>query len=605
MNIVSSSRVHTFHIPVMGTGFSVDAPLRVARYGISSVISLVDDVLIEQIRKFHCDREGEPYTAIPDNDEDCRAHRVTAYLNLVDRLVRRQFDILVQEPFEEGNEIHRYFELLPENRLKQDYRDMLTTVDEQEKIRKQNRLRKMMVPGEIDANIMTKLDRDHYRNGEKLPPEFSDAMAALRGFAKSTLRSSIILSAGFSPRLYSYAGQFDDFFPDENGVLRKKITLKVSDYRSAEVQGKYLAKRGLWVSEYRIESGLNCGGHAFATKGYLLGPILEEFKQHRDELVDMLFRMYVKALDDLGRPRIQEPYPILITVQGGIGTASENELLLRYYNVGGTGWGTPFLLVPEVINVDDTHLQKLVEASDHDVSLSNSSPMGVPFWSLRTARSEEVRCRLVDEGNPGSSCPKGFLVTDTEFTKTPVCKASRGFLKKKLKQLEQEGLPENKLTRIKEVLLSKLCLCRDLAGNATLKDGIEPDATPAICCDPNVVNFSKVSTLDEMVDHIYGRSSVLTNPDRHHMFINELMLYVDYLQQTLREVSDELVNVPQKYFSEFKSNLLSGIEYYRRFAENYIEDKKDCFLRDLKVLREQIESISFESVLEKCRAGGG
>lgn len=50
----------------------------------------------------------------------------------------------------------------------------------------------------------------------------------------------------------------------------KKVVIKVSDYRSALIQGKYLAKKGIWVSEFRIESGLNCGGHAFATDGYLL-----------------------------------------------------------------------------------------------------------------------------------------------------------------------------------------------------------------------------------------------------------------------------------------------------------------------------------------------
>ena len=55
---------HTFHIPVMGTGFMIDAPLRVAKYGISSVLSLVDDVLIEQMRKFHSEKAGEPYAVI-------------------------------------------------------------------------------------------------------------------------------------------------------------------------------------------------------------------------------------------------------------------------------------------------------------------------------------------------------------------------------------------------------------------------------------------------------------------------------------------------------------------------------------------------------------
>ena len=50
------------------------------------------------------------------------------------------------------------------------------------------------------------------------------------------------------------------------------------------IQGNFLAKKGLWVSEYRIESGLNCGGHAFATDGFLLGPILEEFHQKKEQL---------------------------------------------------------------------------------------------------------------------------------------------------------------------------------------------------------------------------------------------------------------------------------------------------------------------------------
>ena len=41
-----------------------------------------------------------------------------------------------------------------------------------------------------------------------------------------------------------------------NGKLAKTIILKVSDYRSALTQGKILAKKGVWISEFRIESGL-------------------------------------------------------------------------------------------------------------------------------------------------------------------------------------------------------------------------------------------------------------------------------------------------------------------------------------------------------------
>ena len=78
------------------------------------------------------------------------------------------------------------------------------------------------MPGSIDVNIMSKGDRDVYRHGEKLPPQFSDALAALRGYANSTLTSSIVFSAGMNPRLYAYAAEFRDFFPDKDGFCKKK-----------------------------------------------------------------------------------------------------------------------------------------------------------------------------------------------------------------------------------------------------------------------------------------------------------------------------------------------------------------------------------------------
>ncbi|MGW8223668.1 MAG: hypothetical protein ACWGP1_16090, partial [Syntrophobacteria bacterium] len=200
---------HSFHIPVMGTGFTIDTPLRVAKYGISSVIPLVDDVLVEQVRKFHCEKHGEPYEQITSSNQDARALRITAYLNLVDRLVRPQVEELQASPFEGGSEITRYFEMLPETPLKRAYDEMLATTDPEAKARMQEDLRQHAVPGSIDINIMTKLDRDIYWDGNKLPAEFADAMAALRGFANSTLNSSVIFSAGINQRLYTYAATFD------------------------------------------------------------------------------------------------------------------------------------------------------------------------------------------------------------------------------------------------------------------------------------------------------------------------------------------------------------------------------------------------------------
>ncbi len=595
MYISTGKGPHLFHIPVMGTGFSIDTPLRVAKYGISSVISLGDDVLIEQMRKYHCDRLGLQYIEIPESNEDSRTNRVTAYLNLIDELVHDQVRALKASPFEPGSEITRYYEMLPNSPLKEYYSDMLTQSDPVEKIRMEDTLRHQAVPGSIDVNIMTKLNRDVYKKGIKLPPEFCDAMASLRGYANSSLRSSIIFSAGINPRLFGYLTSFNDFFPDDTGFLKKRIVLKVSDFRSAMIQGKYLAKRGLWVSEYRVESGLNCGGHAFATEGYLMGPILEEFGQKKADLIEDLHKLYNKSLDSIDRAQIANPHEVLITVQGGIGTADENNFLLDHYGVDSTGWGTPFMLVPEVTNVDDTHLKKLSEAKDNDVFLSDRSPLGVPFWNLRNSASEETHSQRITADRPGSPCPKGFLQFNTEFTEVPICRASRNFQRRKLEQIATSDTPAKQLDLKREGVLAKSCICHDLAGGATLKLGIDKKATTAVCCGPNIVNFSKIATLEEMISHIYGRISLLTDSDRPHMFVKELSLYVDYLRRELQETSEGLINKTAKCLQDVKQNLNAGIEHYRNIAEQFGQEQKEKFLNDLEALFEEIEKILPES----------
>ena len=588
---------HTFHIPVMGTGFMIDAPLRVARYGISSVISLVDDVLIEQMRRYHCQQAGEPYAEITNADPDPRAHRITAYLNLLDRLVGRQVEALQASPFEPGSEITRYFGLLPEGPLRCAYQEMQTTADPAERLRRQNELRALATPGRIDVNIMSKGDRDAYCNGEKLPAMYSDASAALRGFAQSTVRSAIVFSAGFNPRLYGYTAEFDDFLPDDRGELKKQIVLKVSDYHSAAVQGKYLAKRGLWVSEYRIESGLNCGGHTFATQGLLMGPILAEFQEKKKDLTAELHAAYAKTLQKRGRPVPAAPLAVRITVQGGIGTADEDAMLRRQYGADGTGWATPFLLVPEVTCVDDAHLEMLCRAGDDDVYLSDSSPFGLPIWNLRKSASEEARRRRIAENRPGSACGKGYVqLFNKEFTNTPICTASRQYQRLKLDQIDGKTMTDQDRAEARERVLVKSCICHDLAGGATLKYRIDPAATPAICCGPNIVNFSRIATLEEMVGHIYGRMSLLSRPDRPHMFLRELALYIDFLRAEIEkhrrgDDSGLPASVNPKYFHEFKNNMVAGIGHYRAFARQLAENARTRFLDGLANLCAELDAV--------------
>jgi hypothetical protein len=583
---------HTFFIPVMGIGFTIDTALKVSRYGISSVASLVDDTFIEQMRRYHCEQAGEPYEEIGRQEEDARARRITAYLDLLDKLVSTQVRHLQLSPFEDGSEITRYYQLLPESPLKDQYNTMLQTSDPAERERIQGTLRSKAVPGSIDVNVMTKVDRTVYNQGMALSPEYSDAKAALRGFANSTLSSSIVFSAGLNPQLYSYAAGFQDFFPDDTGFMKKKITLKVSDYRSAEVQGKFLAKRGLWVSEYRIESGLNCGGHAFPTTGTLLGPILEEFSAKRDGLIAQTYDTYAKALVSQGFSTTATPPEVRITASGGIGTADEHEFLLKYYNLDNAGWGTPFLLVPEVTNVDDAHLKKLCEAGSENVFLSAASPLRVPFWNLRNSASEEARRDLIEEGRPGSSCPKGHAkIFDREFTDLPECISTRNYISQKLKHLEEEDLTDYQRTWFREDILAKSCICHDLSGGARIKYGIDNNAKPAVCCGPDIVNFFRIASLEEMVDHIYGRLSLLATSDRPHVFLRELSLYVDHLKGEIERFTLGLTTNGPKYYMEFKENLNNSIEYYKSLARQFVEEKRKVFLEELKAQREVLEQV--------------
>jgi hypothetical protein len=595
--VATRERPHSFHIAVMGTGYTIDTPVKVARYGITSVISLVDDALVELIRKRYCDISGETYQEIPESDDNARALRITSYLNLLNQIITKQVSELRASPFEQGSEITRYFELLPESKDKDLYRKMLSADDQAEKAAIQEKLRQAVEPGLIEANIMTKMDRDYYRGREKLPAEFADAMAALRGFGESEIDGALVFSAGINPRLYGYIAEFPDFFPDESCYIRKRVILKVSDFRSAMVQGKFLAKRGIWVSEYRVEAGLNCGGHAFPTGGRLVGMTLKDFKEKRVELAEKLHPIFRKALEKAGRVCPESPCYTRLTVQGGIGSAAENKLMLDEFGVDGTGWATPFLLVPEVTCVDDLHLKLLAEASENEVSLSECSPMGVPYWNLSSSLSEDARRERISSGRPGSPCPKRYGAINMEFTDLPVCVSARGYVQRKLKHIDaSQELTTVQKEYLKATTISKACICHDLAGGATLKYGMDSEATPAICPGPNIIWFSKIASLEEMVDHIYGRSQLPLSSERPHMFASEIEFNIKYLSGEVKKLSEDNIYYPVPDFENFRSNLRVSIDFVESLSKLLEKDAAAKLKVRLSELRESLEAIAIDPI---------
>ena len=94
-----------------------------------------------------------------------------------------------------------------------------------------------------------------------------------------------------------------------------------------------------------------------------------------------------------------------------------------------------------------------------------------------------------------------------------------------------------------------------------------------------------------MIDHIYGRTSLLDSLERPNMFVRELMLYIDYFRKEVEKSLLDQTNHTQKYLDEFKENLLDGIEYYLNLAEQFIEEQKQLIIRDLNTLKTELENI--------------
>ncbi len=583
----------------MGLAYTIDSPIKVARFGISSVMSIVEDGLIEMMRSHYYATINQEYKPITVHDEDYRAKRITDYLNLVNTIVQEQVEKLKNAAFEAGSEIVKYFEMLPEDSLlKQFYRQMLSISNAVEKEKIEKHLRSLIKPGSIDVNIMTKIDKNNFNKSGELLEDSSDAIAALRGYAKSNLtNSSVVFSAGMNPRLYNYLENCREFDINEDGKFSKKIIIKVSDYRSALIQGKYLAKKGVWVSEFRIESGLNCGGHAFATDGYLMGPILEEFKLKRQELIDTLFEIYNNAIQKKNNKKLDNPPSIIFSAQGGIGNHEEDEFLHEYYGIQSTGWGTPFLLVPEATTVDDNTLKLLCNAKDKDVVLSHHSPLGVRFHFLKGTTSENEKFLRISNGKPGSPCPEKHLALNTEFTKDPICMASQKYQKLKIAHLQSLCLPETQYKKQLKDVLGKECLCIGLSNSAAInyeQTFVKHLNAVTICPGPNIVNFSKVVSLQTMTDHIYGRKNILTNSNRPHMFIAELHLYIDFLKEELQEDSDKEPDAKKKkYYEAFYQNLADGITYYRQL-KGISSSNHEKFIEELDHAEIELNSLNYQ-----------
>lgn len=551
--------VHHIHIPVMGICYTADTPIRVAHFGISSVISLVDDGLLEEYRMAYAERLGVDVGC----PQSTRIGRIRAYLDFVSEEVNRKFDWIRSLRLGGGNaqfgvgscsginDKDRYFLMLPvDSPLREEYEQVCKKTG-LNRIASEVALTEKMEVGEIQANIMVSLNHNEA------------ALDAVRGFAASKVKGSLVVSAGINLGVFEEMAKHECFYrraTDERkeGVAPdKKIILKVSDYRSALIQGRYLAKKGLEVYEYRVESGVNCGGHAFFGSKKTMPEILQEFTMQNQSLHEMtcgMIEKYSQSEKCENRAKIvPPPCPSRITAQGGLCTAEEVNQVLRL-GADGVGVGTPFLLVPQATSCDAETRALLVAATRADVGISHASPLGVPFMNLKISTAA-MKCKekmeryfsAVKAGNVsealsevGSPCRQHYLCRTLPGFSHPVCMASREYVRNRLMEIDSmSDIDDASREKMKREVLERECICRCL-GNAGREEILERkpslhydtekvavargsktkrEREPiTVCPGPNIGYFNREYSLLEMMQHLYGSGPCLTPPDKPHAF---------------------------------------------------------------------------------------
>jgi len=112
---------------------------------------------------------------------------------------------------------------------------------------------------------------------------------------------------------------------------------------------------------------------------------------------------------------------------------------------------------------------------------------------------------------------------------------------------------------------------------------------PAVCCGPGISDFSKIASLDEMLDHIYGRKQLPMTPGREHMFVRELHIYIDSFREEFKRFALDISNRTPEYFEQYLANLSDAVEYYRQLAAEFNEEElRQQITEELASLRAEV-----------------
>ena len=260
----------------------------------------------------------------------------------------------------------------------------------------------------------------------------------------------------------------------------------------------------------------------------------------------------------------------------------------------GTGWGSAFLFVPEVVNIDRESLARLTAAGEDDIDLSGASPLGVPFWSLRTSSQRgQQRLQRIADGKPGSRCPKGYLVSNTEFTATPICTASRALPAPQAgadRRLGPVGPRSSGGPRSRwwpRPASATIWPAAPRAPWASIPRRPRPSAAA-----PTRPTSSQVTTLDGMVDHIYGRASLPLESGTAAHAAQGAVAASGVPAPRHRPARRGAVGARwPETIAECRDNLQRGVQHYPELAGRLVAAQREPFQRRLDQLRQELKAL--------------
>jgi len=199
----------------------------------------------------------------------------------------------------------------------------------------------------------------------------------------------------------------------------------------------------------------------------------------------------------------------------------------------------------------------------------------IPFYSLKGNTRDAEKERRIEEGLPGTACPRKYLALNQEFSEAGLCPASFEYQHYKIQRLEEMNLPAEEYRQQYDAITEKSCICAGLGTPALKALGMDTSVEgpgESVCPSPSIAWFNRTFSLKEMMDHIYGRTSLFDKEQRLNVFLSELHIYVSHLKKEAEETKYSCSRKHLRTLQSFCDNMKEGIRYYSDLFRKYHDE---------------------------------